>query len=143
MTRTRARHLYPRWSTRGRRYTDFYCVTPIGIRAGYPTPGMLRHLSRKARRHQQGRIVLILTANHHYALHGVRPGTRLKKVARRLHVSRRIRIGLNDWYVTPNGSSHGVLKVRHGVIQEVGIASKEMTRNLRAARQFLRSLRAP
>jgi hypothetical protein len=142
-TRTRARHLYPRWSTRGRRYTDFYCVTPIGIRAGYPTPGMLRHLSRTARRHQQGRIVLILTANPHYALHGVRPGTPLKKVARRLHVSRRIRIGLNDWYVTPNGSSHGVLKARHGVIQEVGSASKGMTRNLRAARQFLRTLRAP
>ena len=72
-------------------------------------------------------------------LHGVRPGTRLNKVARRLHVSRRIRIGLNDWYVTPNGSSHGILKVRHGVIQEVGLASKGLTRNLRADRRFLRN----
>jgi hypothetical protein len=73
----------------------------------------------------------------------VRPGARLKKVARRLHVGRRIRIGLNDWYVTPNGTSHGVLKVRHGVIQEVGIAGKRLTGNVRAARQFLRNLRAP
>jgi hypothetical protein len=72
----------------------------------------------------------------------VRPGTRLSKVAGRLHVSRRIRIGLNDWYVTSNGSSHGVLKVRHGVIQEVGLASIGLTRNLAAARQFLRNLRA-
>ncbi|MDQ6748431.1 MAG: hypothetical protein M3010_10060 [Candidatus Dormibacteraeota bacterium] len=142
-TRSRARHIYPRWSTRGRRYTDFYCVTPMGIRAGYPTPGMLRHLPRKARRRQQGRIVLLLSANRRYALHGVRPGTRLNKVARRLHVSRRIAIGRNDWYLAPNGFSHGVLKVRHGVILEVGVANRRQTRNLSAARQFLRNLRAP
>ncbi|HEY5188092.1 MAG TPA: hypothetical protein VII87_03580 [Solirubrobacteraceae bacterium] len=45
--------------------------------------------------------------------------------------------------MTPDGSSHGVLKVRRGVIQEVGLASKRLTRNLTAARQFLRDLRAP
>jgi hypothetical protein len=103
---------------------------------------MLRHLSRTARQRQQGRIVLILTASHYYALHGVRPGARLSKVALRLYVSRRIRIGLNDWYVTSNRSSHGVLKVRHGVIQEVGLASIGLTRNFAAAQQFLRNLRA-
>lgn len=142
MNRGRARKLYPRWSTRGRRYTDFYCARPIGLRGGYPTPAMLRPLSKRARRRQQGRLVLILSANHRYALHGVRPGTRLKQVAKRLHVSRRYRVGSNDWYLTGNGTSRGVLKVRRGVILEVGIAAKALTANRAADRHFFRTLRS-
>ena len=49
-------------------------------------------------------------------------------------------VGRNTWYLTPNGPSHGVLKVRHGVIEEVGIANKILTRNNRVRRLFLRSL---
>jgi len=41
---------------------------------------MLRSLSKRTRRHQQGRLVLILSANRRYALNGVRPGARLKTV---------------------------------------------------------------
>jgi hypothetical protein len=131
MTRARARRLSRRWSTRHRRFMDFYCA---GIRAGYPTPTLLRSLSRRERRRVQGRIVIALTANRRYALHGVRPGARL---ARRLRIGPPFRIGLNTWYLTPNGSSRGVLKVRHGIIEEIGIVNKRITGTRRARRRFL------
>ena len=68
------------------------------------------------------RAVLVLTANSHYALRGVRPGARLAAVAHRLRVDKGFHIGLNWWYLTPDGSSRGVLKVRHGVIEAIGVA---------------------
>jgi hypothetical protein len=140
--RTHARRLYPRFSTRGQRYTDFYCLNPIGIRAGYPTPKMLGKLVRKDRRKQKGRLVLALTANSFFALHGVHPGTPLRRAAKRLKARHGIKIGRNTWYVVPNGPSSGVLKVQHGVIREVGIATKRLTKTRSSARVFLRNLRA-
>ena len=97
----------------------------------------MRKLPRAQRRRLIGRIVLLLTADRRYALRGVKPGARLSRVARRLRVWRRIRIGLNDWYIAPDGRSRGVLKVRHGVIQEVGIANRALTPNRAAAARFL------
>jgi hypothetical protein len=139
MTRTKARRTLKRYSTHHRRYMDFFCLRPSGIRAGYASPALLRTLSKRARRRERGRIVLLLTANHHYALRGVRPGAKLRKVARKLHVGRRFRVGKNYWYLTPNGSSHGLIKVRHGVIEEIGIAAKALTGNARIDRKFLRT----
>jgi hypothetical protein len=141
MTRSLARHIYTRWSTRGRKYMEFYCVTPNGIRAGYPSNYLLRPLKRKARGRMRGRIVLLLTANRHYALRGVRPGARLAKVRRKLSVSRGFKVGRNSWYFTANGPSNGVLKVRHGIIEEVGIANKSLTGTPRQKRRVLTSFR--
>jgi hypothetical protein len=142
MARAAARRAYPRWSTRGRRYMEFYCVTPIGIRAGYPSNSFLRSLSGGLRRAVRGRTVLVLTANRHYALKGVRPGARLSKVRRRLKIGRGYRIGRNTWYLTPNGASHGLIKVQHGVIEEVGIVDKQLTsRGYRKTFRFLNSFR--
>ena len=47
-------------------------------------------------------------------------------------------VGLNTWYLTPNGSSRGVLKSRHGKIEEIGIASKQLTGSRAAISRFLR-----
>ena len=86
--------------------------------------------------------MLALTANRRYALHGVRPGTKLSKVKRKLHVGRHYTVGRNTWYLVPNGSSHGILKVRHGIIQEVGIADKQLTsRGYKKNFRFLNSFR--
>ena len=139
MKRARARAILTHSSTRGRRYMDFFCLKPVGIRAAYPSPAMLRGLTRKVRGRLSGRIVLLLTSDRLYALRGVRPGARLSKVGRRLHVGRQIRIGLNDWYLAPNGRSIGVLKVRHGVIEEIGIADLGLTAKRRTAVRFLKS----
>ena len=79
-------------------------------------------------------------ARAHVSRPRVPAGARLRKVARKLRISRLIRIGSNDWYITANGKSHGVIRVRHGVIEELGIANPFLTRNYSAARHFLRSL---
>ncbi len=139
MKRAAVRGHFRRVNTRGRRDMDFFCPAHGGIRVGYPSAGLLRRVSKAERRRVRGRAILILTANKHYALRGVRIGTRVSKVARRLHLGRRFQVGLNTWYLAPNGSSRGVLKVRRGRIQEVGIANKTLTRTRAAARRFLRS----
>ena len=139
MTRARARSRFARVSLRGRRYMDFFCPAHGGIRVGYPSPTLLRTLSHTEQGRLRDRAVLVLTANSHYALRGVRPGARLAKVARRLRVDKGFHIGLNWWYLTPNGSSRGVLKVRHGVIEEIGIADRRLTQSRPAARRFLDS----
>jgi len=139
MTRGRARSRFARGSTRGRRYMDFFCPAHNGIRVGYATPALLHGLSHSERRRLQGRVVVVLTSNRHYALRGVRPGARLAKVARHLKVGRGFHVGLNWWYLAPNGSSRGVLKVRHGVIDEVGIATARLTQSRPASRRFLKS----
>lgn len=102
MTRARARSRFARFSLRGRRYMDFFCPSRGGIRVGYPSPALLRSLSYQQQQRVRGRAVLVLTANRHYALRGVRPGARLATVARRLRVVQPFRVGLNWWYLTPN-----------------------------------------
>jgi hypothetical protein len=139
--RSKARHALSNFSTHGRRYMDFYCLRGgLGIRGGYPSPALLRHLRHKTQRALNGRLVLLLTANRHYALKGVRPNTKLtKKVARKLRIGRRYHVGKNYWYVTPNGSTHGILKVVHGRIQEIGVADKRVTGSVKPDRLFLRT----
>jgi hypothetical protein len=137
MPRARARGVFPRFSTRRREFMDFLCPAADGIRVGYPSSALLRPLSRAERRRVQGRVVLALTANPNYALRGVTPGRRLAAVARRLHVGKPFHIGLNLWYLAPAGRSRAVLKVRHGIIGEIGVANRQLTSNRRAARRFL------
>jgi hypothetical protein len=140
MTRTAARRAYRSSSTRHHQYMDFFCVRPNPIRVGYASPKLLRSVPRGQRAHLKGRVVLVLTASRFYALHGVRPRTRLAKVAKRLHVRHAFHVGLNFWYLAPNGKrSTGILKVRHGVIQEIGVASRAVTWGRPISRRYLRS----
>jgi hypothetical protein len=140
MTRAQARRAFTHSSRRNRRYMDFFCLTPNGIRVAYPSPALLRSLPRAARRRVGGRVVLALTANRHYALSGVHPGARLRGVARRFHVGRGMRIGRNTWYLFADGPIRGVFKVRHGVIEEVGIADRRLTASRATARRLMRTL---
>jgi ABC-2 type transport system ATP-binding protein len=136
-TRAAVRRALGKSSNRGRRYMDFFCLRPNGIRVGYPTPKFLKTLPRSERRLVNGKAILALTANPDYALRGVRPGARLATIARRLKTGRAFHIGLNYWYLVLNGQSTGVLKVRRGIIDEIGIADKRLTRGRRAELRFL------
>jgi hypothetical protein len=138
MTRAHTRSLFDRVSLRGRRYMDFFCPAHGGIRVGYATPALLGALSGRERRQVRGRVVLVLTANRHYALRGVRPGSRLAAARGRLRLDSGFQIGLNHWYLAPAGRDQGVLKVRHGQVQEVGIANPALT-GRRLSRRFLGS----
>ena len=131
MTRARARHAFTHSSNRGRRYQDFFCLTPIGVRVGYASPTVLNTLSRSARRHVLGRVVWASTSSAFYTVRGIRPGATLT-AAQALGLGAAFHIGLNDWYTAPNGSSIAVLKVRLGIVQEIGIADKQLARSRKA-----------
>jgi hypothetical protein len=49
------------------------------------------------------------------------------------------RIGANQWYLAPAGSATAVLKVRGGIVHEIGIANTRLTRTRVAQRAFLTS----
>jgi hypothetical protein len=141
MTRAQARRAFAQSSTRGRRDMDFFCLSGSGIRAGYASPGLSRTLARRLRGRVRGRVVLALTANRHFALAGIRPGAMLPTARRRLRLSRRFVVGRNTWYLATPGSLLGVLKVRRGRVEEIGIADSRLTGTRAATRRFLSSFR--
>jgi hypothetical protein len=48
-------------------------------------------------------------------------------------------VGLNTWYLARDGGVTAVFKVRHGLIEEIGIGYTALTKNTRAQRRFLTS----
>jgi hypothetical protein len=118
---------------------DFFCLAGSGIRAGYPTPRLLRTLSSRARRRVRARVVLLLTANRHYALDDIRPGARVIAIRRRLRRAWRDRVGQNTWYVLRRRAAPGILRVARGRVQEIGIADHGLTTSRHAARRLLSS----
>jgi hypothetical protein len=140
MTRNAARHRLG-FSPRDRQFMDFFCLSPIGIRAAYPSPQLEALLRPSQRQRVHGRIILLLTANPYYVLDGVQPGERLVVLSKRVRIGRRHRIGLNDWYVFGNGASRGVLEVRRRTIEEIGIADVSITRTALEVKRLLNMLR--
>jgi hypothetical protein len=138
-TRAQAERRYPSSSRDGRRYEDFFCLTPLGVRGGYASPKLLRILRPDTRGQFRGRVVWIATSNTHYAINGVRAGVGVARAGRSLRLAKVFVVGLNQWYLAPAGGATAILKVRHGVVQEIGLASARLTQNRAAQRKFLRS----
>jgi YVTN family beta-propeller protein len=139
LTQTRARRTLPRFDVRSY-HTDNFCLSGgRGIRVGYASTRLLGTPSPSKRAKLNGKIILALTNNPAYALRGVRQGTPLAAAARQLKLGNAIRCGPNDWYIVPAATSNGVLKVRHSVIWEVGIANKQLTTGRAAQRRLLRN----
>jgi hypothetical protein len=84
-------------------------------------------------------VIWASTANPFYSIRGVRPGASLKSAAHRMRVGRGFHVGLNWWYFAPNGPTTALLKVRQGVVEEIGIAEKVLTHGRRAQRRFVTS----
>ena len=139
LVRARARKLFGHLVLREGRYLDFFCSGAQGIRAGYPSPRLLRTLSASAQRRIRGKVALILTDSRRFRLRGVRPGARLSAVAKRVHLIGPITVGANQWYLLNSGSGRGVLQVRHGVVLEIGIAVAALTRSRSQDVTFLNS----
>jgi NHL repeat len=139
MTRQQAHLAYSQSSTRGNRYKDFFCLTPIGVRVGYTSAKLLRTLDASQRHRMQDRVVLALTANPYYSMDGVRPGARLSAARQRLARGNLFHIGLNWWYLAFHGSSTAVLKIRHGIVQEIGMADRQLTKDRHAQFAFITS----
>ena len=137
-TRARAHRKLSRYSAAGS-VEDFCLYGGWGVHAGYPSSKLLRSLSASERGRVTGRIVLALTSNPFYALNGARPGMRLSAVAKRLKVGKSFHIGRNYWYIAAGTAGQGVLRVRGGIIQEIGIASLQLTHGRAAQQSFLTS----
>jgi hypothetical protein len=139
-SRAHARHTLKRFQVTANDFDNFCLYGGWGIRVGYPSSRILRVISAGERSRVAGKIVLALTANPFYALSGVRPGMVLTAVAKHLGVGKAFHIGSNYWYLAPAGGARGVVKVRGGVIQEVGLANKQLTAgNPASQRAFLSS----
>ncbi len=60
----------------------------------------------------QGSMIWISTSNSYFAVGGIRPRAPLSLAGQKLKLEAPFHIGLNQWYLAPNGSSIAVLKVR-------------------------------
>lgn len=137
MTQTAARARLHRFTVTRNGFDNFCLYAGWGIRVAYPSAKLRAELSAGQRPRLAGRIILALTANPYYVLDGFRPGDPVSTVVRRLHLGRPFNVGSNDWYISALGSSsHGIVKVRRGIIQEVGLVNAELTRT-RAAQSVL------
>ncbi len=139
MTRTEARRAYRHSSNRGRSYEDFFCLTPIGVRVGYASPTLARTLSDMRARQLQGRVIWASTSSGYYSLDGIRPGATVQAARGRLKLAGPFRVGLNQWYLAPFGSSTAVLKVRGNIVEEIGIGDRQLTIGRKAQLNFLKS----
>jgi hypothetical protein len=134
MSRAQAARAYPKSSTRGFKYMEFFCLTPRGVRVGFASPKLLETLPVRERQRFQGRVIWASTSNDLFGVRGVRPGVTVRAAHKHLRLAGPFRVGLNDWYFAPNGVATAVLKVRHGTIEEIGIGAKTLTDGRRRAR---------
>jgi pimeloyl-ACP methyl ester carboxylesterase len=141
--RAHARRTLQRYTVSSKHMDDYCLYGGWGIRAGYASAKLTSKLGPRERRRIAGRMVLALTTDPSYALKGAGPGQRLEATARRLHLGKPLRIGRNNWYFVPGKISDGVLKVRAGIVQEVGIANKQLTHGRTAQRRLLQSFPNP
>ncbi len=128
-TRAQVRRAYAHSRDRAGRAQDTFCLTPFGVRVGYGPRGTLR-----------ARVAWILTGNAAYALDGIRVGASLAVADARLKLGRGLAAGANRWYAAPAGAATLLLEVRGGVVQEIGLAARSLTRTRAAQRALLRAL---
>jgi fibronectin type III domain protein/NHL repeat-containing protein len=137
-TRAEAQRLLPGYTKRNY-HTDNFCLYDgSGIRVGYGSAELLGSASA-AYTATIGSVILALTANPYYILDGIRPGSTLATASHHLHLSPAVHTGRNDWYIIPGTASNDVLKVRRGVIKEIGIATKGPTSTRAQQLQLLRN----
>jgi len=139
ITPQQARRAYSHSTTRGRRYEDFFCLTPIGIRVGYASPKLLTAAPRRHRKHLAGRVVWASTSDPFYAINGIRPGATLAAAESKLPHGNVFHIGLNTWYLAPYATATAVFKVRQNVVEEIGVAERQVTPTRTTQRVFLTS----
>ncbi len=85
-------------------------------------------------------MIWISTGSASYAIDRVRVGESVADAGATAHLSKVFVVGLNDWYLAPDGRDTAVYKSRNGVIEEIGIATKELTGTNRSEqRTFLTS----
>lgn len=132
------RRAFPRYSfVRRTHNVDRFCIVGGGhVRVGYPSGGLLGRAQRGVR----GRAILALSSSPRHRLKGVRKGSSLRTVRRRLRGERRLRVGRDVWYLAPARRARVVVRLRRGKVAEVGLGHAGLTAG-KTARRLLRSFR--
>lgn len=139
-TRARQRRAFHGKRLRSRGGIDSYCATGGGkFRIAYPTRRLNRGLKRSTRRRVRKRAVLLLATSKRFSVRGIKRGTTVRKLRRRLHGERRVRVGKNAWYVAGGRSARLIFRTRGKRVLEVGLGDKRLTRSRKADRHFLRA----
>src|SRR5205823_7250864 len=115
-------------------------LTPVGVRVGYASPQLLSGVGRSQRTKLTGRVVWVTTANAHYSASGLRPGTTLAKARRVLSRGKMFKVGSVSWYLLPGHGATILIEVQGGVVREVGLAQRQLTRSGTTERALVRSL---
>jgi hypothetical protein len=139
MTQQQARTTIYHYNVTRNQFDNFCLYHGWGIRLGYPTGALLTGLPAADYPLYFRRVVIGLTANPFYSLNGATPGTAVSAVTSSLHLGKPFHVGRNYWYFVADGQATGVLKVRAGVIQEVGLATRALTTTRAQQRVFIRS----
>jgi uncharacterized repeat protein (TIGR01451 family)/fimbrial isopeptide formation D2 family protein len=139
MSRAQARKRLPRFNVTENNFDNFCLAGGWGIRTGYASAELLRTFPGAVRAAVRGRVVLALTANPYYVLRGIRPGATRHAAISALDGAALFHVGLNYWYMAPNGSSTAIVKVRNGTVQEIGIADLKLTANRKSRVTFINS----
>ncbi len=141
MTRDQARLVYTHSSDHGNPTEDFFCLTPIGVRVGYPSTHLLATLPAVQRAQVSGRVIWASTSNPHFVLSTISTGATLTVVRRNLPGGNLFHVGLNYWYLAPYGSVTAIVKLRDNLVQEIGIADRSLTSTRAAQHAFVTSFR--
>jgi hypothetical protein len=127
MSRSALEKLFAKYSPRGRKFEDFFCLTPIGIRVGYASTVLRETLNGHERTKINKLVVWASTSNPYYSIDGVRPGQSIASASKKLDTTAPFHIGKNYWYLARKSSYTVVLKVRHGTVEEIGVADNFLT----------------
>jgi hypothetical protein len=103
------------------------------------SPKAVAKLPSAERKTFAGRVIWISTSSAYYAIDGIRAGATIAAAAKMLKLEKVFHVGLNDWYLAPAGPATAILKVRHNIVHEIGIAANRLTTGRRAQRTFLTS----
>jgi hypothetical protein len=138
MTRRQAEHAYRHSSNRHKAYEQFFCLTPHGIRVGYTSPKLRKHLPA-SQQHLAGKVIWASTTNAHYNIAGIRPPSTLTAAKHALPNGNLFTVGKNQWYIAHHHGTTAVLKIRHGIVQEIGIGDPALTKTRQAEHNFITS----
>lgn len=119
---------------------DRYCVKGGGtLRIGYPTTRLNARLAGVTRKRVKSKAVLMVSTNKRFKLRGLKAGSKVSTLKRRLRTERRYKVGKSAWYVARGKRSAILFRARGGKVREVGVANRTLTRRPAGVRRLLRA----
>ena len=138
-TRTGARRILTGRRVTGRAGVDRYCVAKGGSLTLYYAT---RRSDANTRRRLAHRTLLALATSRRFSVRGIKAGTRLSTLTRRVGNGTTLRIGRNRYYVAPGRRATLVFQLgANGKVKAVGLATRALTQTPAATSALLATWR--